>query len=288
MQKTIGLLAALLVVSLFAMPAPAQRAEDYKRMPWHLADIWWDFGEATTFESFEIDVTIEGEIGDDVNLYIAPFGLSQLGESRFYGGIQTHTLAQMKDNPRRRDLGRGGIFSMWGERSHDAIRTGPGGFMESSGHEGDFISVRREIEWGEGRYTFRIVKQRVEYIDGAAYTWVAYTIYSHEDDVETFCGALRFPGEDLQLGRRNAGFIELYGRRPQSLDVIPDVAITFHNPVVNGRAIERPTALAVYDQGVPDYVVAEGVVDEETGSHDIRFEVGQEVDRDSRREELFE
>ena len=279
--------ASLFVLLSLCGDARGDKPEDYNAMPWHLVDVWWDFGKPSTFQSLAIDVTIKGEVADEAQLYIAPFGRSELNKQMFYGGIQTRTLAQTKKSPRRQDIGRGGIFSRWDERSHNAIRTAPGGYMESSGHEGDFVSVRKKMAWGEGRYTCRLVKLDTQWIDGKPFTWVGYFIYDHQRDTETYCGSLRFEGETLALDKNNAGFIELYGRRPASLDDIPKIEVIFHHPVLNGRPVELANAVAFYPQGVPDYAVARGVTDAETKSFDLHFKVGEKVERDKRQERLL-
>jgi hypothetical protein len=43
----------------------------------------------------------------------------------------------LRQDPKIRILGPGFLFSMWGERSLDAIRPSEGGFCQSSGHEKD-------------------------------------------------------------------------------------------------------------------------------------------------------
>lgn len=137
---------------------------------------------------------------------------------------------------------------MWGERSHDAIRPSEGGFFQSSGHEGDFVSVRRPYEWKKGTYTYRLTRMDQEMIDGKPFTWVGAFVYSHEKDENVFVGTLRFKGEKLVLDRKVANFVEVYGRQRPAAD-IPKVTVTFGPPVVNGmpprtQRPKRPTRRA--------------------------------------------
>jgi hypothetical protein len=258
-------------------------------MPWHLVDTWWDIGQETPFESLAVDVTISDDLSSTVNLYIAPIGIGHLSKTPFYGGIQTQAdgytkrlsgkpprrlkpaatwpktevfvaagfslrpfrIASKKDQ-KLRTIGPGFLFSMWGERSHDAIRPADGGFFQSSGHEGDFVSVRRPFAWKKGKYTYRLTRMDQEMIDGKPFTWVGAFVYSHEKDENVFVGALRFKGEKLVLARKVANFVEVYGRRRPVAD-IPKVTVTFGPPVVNGKAPKNPTAEAIYPKGVPDY-----------------------------------
>ena len=217
----------------------------------------------------------------DVNLYIAPIGLGHLNKTPFYGGIQTQADGHTKKDQRIRKIGPGFLMSMWGERSLDAIRPSLGGFCQSSGHEGDFVSIRRSYEWKQGTYTYRITRMDKEMIEGKACTWVGAFVYSHEKDENVFVGALRFPGENLILARQLANFVEVYGRQRPVSD-IPKVTITFGNLKVNGQAVETPTAHAIYPKGVPDY--ADAVAQEKS----IVITVGQPVEnRTKRRVELI-
>lgn len=144
---------------------------------------------------------------------------------------------------------------MWGERSAGAIRPADGGFHQSSGHEGDFVSARRPYAWKKGRYTYRLAKMDRESVAGKPHTWVGAFVYSHGKDENVFVGALRFPGDDLVLDRKVANFVEVYGERKPVAD-IPKLAVTFGPPVVNGAAVKGVSAEAVYPKGVPDYADA--------------------------------
>src|SRR6476659_922956 len=154
--------ASLLLAVLVRVPAAGQdQPKDEKKyapVPWHLVDHWWDIGEDTPFESLAVDVTISADVPPSVNLYVAPIGLGHLSKTPFYGGIQTQADGNTKKDQKLRPLGPGLLFSMWGERSLDAIRPSDGGFLQSSGHEGDFVSVRRPYQWKKGTYTYRVVR----------------------------------------------------------------------------------------------------------------------------------
>jgi hypothetical protein len=265
MPRIRPLLAVLFAVVLFpaAVSLSPARGDDqpprddkkYAPMPWHLLDVWWDVGQAAPFESLAVDVTISDDVPSSVNLYISPIGLGHLSDIAFYGGIQTQIDGNTKSDHNLRTLGPGFLFSMWGERSFDAIRPAEGGFLQSSGHEGDFVSVRRPFAWKKGKYTYRLVRMDQETIDGKPFTWVGAFVYSHDKDENLFVGALRFKGEKLILDRKVANFIEIYGSRKPVAE-IPKVTVTFGPPVVNGHAAANPTAEAIYPKGVPDYADA--------------------------------
>jgi hypothetical protein len=243
----------------------------YPPPPWHLVDLWWDLGEEAPFESYSIDVTISEDVPSTSNLYVAPVGIAHLGKTPFYGGIQTQADGHTKSDRRIRRIGPGFLMSMWGERSLDAIRPSIGGLCQSSGHEGDFVSVRRPYEWSKGTYTYRVVRMDEEEADGQPYTWVGAFVYSHEKDENVFVGALRFKGEDLVLSRKVASFVEVYGRQIP-VSEIPRVTVTFGDLKLNGKPVNVTAARAVYPKKVPDYAEAFA----EDGK--IVIEVGQPVE----------
>ena len=225
------------------------------RMPWHLIDLWWDTGKDVPFESYSLDVTISEDLPESTNLYIAPVGLAHLSKTAFFGGIQTQADGNTKSDPKLRKLGPGFLMSMWGERSLDAIRPSQGGFYQSSGHEGDFVSVRRPYPWKKGSYTYRVVKMDKELVDGKPATWVGAFVYNHAKDENIFIGALRFKGDNLVLERKVASFVEVYGNRIP-VEQIPKVVVTLGKLQVNGEPLKAPPVEAIYPKGVPDYAEA--------------------------------
>ncbi|HWC88915.1 MAG TPA: hypothetical protein VG433_04650 [Pirellulales bacterium] len=247
--------AIVLIIGASALLAEDKRPAPYAPMPWHLVDTWWDIGSDIPLESCSVEITISDDVPADVNLYLAPIGLGHLNKTPFYGGIQTQTDGCTKQDRRVRKLGRGLLFSMWGERSLDAIRPFIGGFCQSSGHEGDFVSVRRPYPWKQGKYTYRIVRMDKEIVDGKPCTWVGAFVYAHERDENVFVGALRFSGENLVLSRQLANFVEIYGEQ-KPVSAIPKLTVTLGNLQVNGKPVEKPTAHAVYPPGVPEYAQA--------------------------------
>ena len=237
---------------------PHEDESRFKSMPWHLVDLWWNFKEPTPFERLEVEVTIDTDVPEPVPLYIAPIGLGHLGETPFYGGIQTQSDGYTRENPRLRKIGPGLLFSRWEERRVEAVRPAEGGLFQSSGHEGDFVSVRRPYRWTKGTYTYRLVKMERDDLGDEVFTWVGAFLESHERHETIFIGALRFPGDKLTLKPAVANFVEIYGPRiPVSR--IPRVTVTFGPPIVNGKRPEQVSAEAIYPKGVPDYAEARAV-----------------------------
>ena len=96
-----------------------QPARRLPPQPWHTADITWYFTRTTPhFESLDVDVTIDRDVSTNVNLYIAPCGMGKLNDIEFYGGLQSNANGwPSKDEHVRHFIGKGGIFSRWGERN---------------------------------------------------------------------------------------------------------------------------------------------------------------------------
>lgn len=252
----------VLLLTFALVPAPARSdeapARAYRGFPWHLVDYWWDFGEARDFESYSLDVTIEGKIDPEIPLYIAPVGIGDFGGQRFYGGLQTQSDGYREfPHPKQKEfIGKGVIFSRWDVRGLGASRRATGGLFESGGYEGDFISVRNTFDWSAGSYTYSLRKMDKEVVDGATHTWVGGFVRDHAAGTERYIGALRFRGNDLKLSARLASFVEIY-RRPIPLDQIPDITVTFSNWRINGEAVTPEVASAFYADGVPPYLASE-------------------------------
>ncbi|QDT28360.1 hypothetical protein Enr10x_37020 [Gimesia panareensis] len=259
----------LMAVCLLTESVQADEKE-YKQMPWHLVDLWWDLGEESVFESYSIDVTISDDLPSTKNLYIAPIGLGHLSQTPFYGGLQTQSDGYTLANKTLRKIGPGLLMSMWGERSHEAIRPAEGGFFQSSGHEGDFVSIRRPYKWTQGTYTYKLIRLDREMVDGKPCTWVGAFVKSHEKDESIFIGALRFKGDKLMLSPKIASFVEVYGARIPVTE-IPRVTVTFNHLQVNGKPATVKSVEAIYPKGVPDYAAAKS-----TGKS-VEIIVGQPV-----------
>ncbi len=254
MYRHILLLIFSLIVTNSVRSADAQE-RPFARMPWHLVDLWWDLGKDQSFESYSIDVTFSDNVPATTNLYVAPLGLGHLNKTPFYGGIQTQADGNTKSEPQLRKIGPGFLMSMWGERQLDAIRPSQGGFFQSSGHEGDFVSVRYPYAWTKGTYTYRVVKMEKEIVDDKPTTWVGAFVFSHDKHENIFVGALRFPGEQLVLSRKVASFVEIYGGSIP-VEQIPKLTVTFGQLKVNGEPKKNPAVEAIYPKDVPDYAKA--------------------------------
>lgn len=229
--------------------------------PWHLLNVRVTFDRAPeTFETFCVRFRVEGEVGENVNLYFSPFN-STINQLPFYGGVQT-AISGLDADGHRSAGGRGGIFSRWRERDTAAIERAPGGLIESSGHEGDFIGVRNSFAWDEGRY--RLCLRKSERIDGAPlpagfdaddiafgwgryeHTWVRMEATDLNAGTTTFVGALAIPGRTLALGKDNTLFAEIYGRpSPFPAERVSAVTITAEGFQADGESLPFRTITTV-------------------------------------------
>lgn len=254
-------------------------AGQIKGTPWHLVDLWWNLGANMPFESYSIDVDILDDVPTNVNLYIAPVGLGKLSGQGFYGGLQTHSDGRTREDDDDLGIGRGIIFSRWDERDPAAIRpSAPGGYYQSAGNEGDFISARAPYHWTRGLYTYRIVKMDRAEVHGTNGIWVGAFVYSHERHENAFIGALWFGGENLVLDKSVASFLEIYGSRIPVSD-IPTIHLRYENPMVNGQAISDPQVRGSFDRGIPD--VAD--VEWRDGGVDVSVNATNHIERPQRR-----
>ena len=285
-------------VFVYALPSKPGRAQSLAGLstptPWHLTDVWIDFSHAPEdIESYCVTLSLDVDVPDDVNLYIASTW-STINKVRFYGGVQTRIDGhERKDDSaplvQRR---RGAIFSRWRERAWGAIEQAPGGLVESSGHEGDFIGVRNDFPWREGSYELCLRKaavvegdplpedyevEDVEFGWGRfVHTWVRMEVTDVASGDTTFVGALAFPGP-FSMGRSNVIFVEIYGNPSPfpALDV-PQFTVSFENFQVDGEdwPYERVTDIsntvpsesaAIPKLGYASYDASRGVIDIEVG-----------------------
>ena len=236
---------------------PQLPADALVRTPWHMTNVRVDFDRVPEdFETYCITFRLEGETADDVNLYFSPFN-GTINRLTYYGGIQTHIDGRRPDGSQVR-RNKGAIFSRWRERDTDAIMAASGGLYQSLGNEGDFISVRNDFAWGQGRY--RLCLRKSDLVEGDAlpedfdaddiamswdryeHTWVRMEATDLNSSDTTFIGALAIPGKTLLLRRNNVLFAEIYGRpSPFPAERVPDLKIAVENFQLNGKAVSYRT-----------------------------------------------
>ena len=223
------------------------------RRPWHLVNLWWTFDKPTTnFKRLDVDVTIDRDIPETYNLYIAPVGLGKLNGISFYGGIQSNINGwNSKQSRRRVHPGRGAIFSRWSSEEKkpiglDHVRMQPGGLCESAGYEGEFCSVRRPYKWAAGQYTWSIVKAETIEHRGVPHTWFACEVTDKATGKVTRIGSLLFEGKTFTFWNRNSAFVEVYATSRIPASGIPVCHVTFAMPRINGELPGLKKAAVAY------------------------------------------
>ena len=277
MKSLAQLIISLLVVAAFvvcgatAKSAESKPAAPLPPLPWHLADVWWTFEEATpNFQSLEVDVTIDRDVPDTVNLYIAPCGIAKINGLDFYGGLQSNINGWANaTNQTRVHPGKGAIFSRWSSDKKTPVGlenvrvAGTNCLVESAGYEGEFASVRRPFAWTKGTYTYQITKAQTEVVDGKTNTWFTCRVKDASGQVHEI-GSLRFEGADFTFWARHATFVEVYSTAKIPRSEIPEVKVTFSYPRLNGQLPKLKSASVVHPgpgerSGSPD--CAKAVVD---------------------------
>jgi len=229
--------------------------------PWHMVGLYFTLDQSYEMETFSVDLKVLSDVPDDLYLYISPFGGGRINETGFYGGIQTQcggyqsVLGEQNDGPFI-PLGRAMIFSRWGNRESSAIRMAAGGVCESSGYEGDFISVRNSLKWKKGTYTLTLKKtEQTVLLSTELHTRVELQVYDHQKKQTFVCGSLAFPGTTLVLDPENYLFFELYSKRV-NVNELPPMKFVCENYCVNGKPVHIPFVAANYDKNFPKYADA--------------------------------
>ena len=251
----------VLLAALVAL-ASSTDGREYRRMPWHLADVWWTLEREAELKEFSIDVEFETDVGREVRLFIAPIGLVTLDETKAYAGFQNRSRIDEQGAEGMRV-----IFSRWGERRRDHIRPEPGGLWESGGYEGDFISVRKVYPWRPGRYAMSLIRLDGDDADPPG-AWVRLRVCFTLDERCESAGALKFPGTALRLKRQFASFVEIFGPAIDP-DTIPKGSVVIGNVRVNGEKARLASASAYYPKDVPHYATARSA-----GEDRVRIEFG--------------
>ena len=204
------------------------------QVPEHLAYSWWYWRLASDFDELVFDFTVHNDPGDfsDRNGLYLMVCFGQISGHKFYFGLQTDVYDPALGTGR----GKGLIFSRWGERDLADARVAGGtdGWAQESGHEGDFIGVRRAYEWDTGDYQMWLAPDG-EDEDGAWYgVW-----FTDVDTGETlWVGSLKFPlvDGDAPLKPEAYSTLEIYGHPVIHPIDIPEWYVSMGPPEGDGVA----------------------------------------------------
>ena len=184
----------------------------------------WETGQ-DNFRELVTDFTIHNDVGDwsDEHGYYLILIQNEISGAGFYFGVQTDVQGR----------GKGVIFSRWGTRDlANAKWDETHGWTQSSGHEGDFIGVRRYYNWGQGDYRVRIAPEGRD-ADGE---WFGLWITDLTTYETTWIGSLKFPllNGTATFGPYSSATIELYGY-PQIRPIdIPQWHVSVKPPMGDG------------------------------------------------------
>mmetsp|Transcript_16877 Transcript_16877/g.31038 ORF Transcript_16877/g.31038 Transcript_16877/m.31038 type:complete len:383 (-) Transcript_16877:63-1211(-) len=239
--------------------------------PWHLADVFMKLPKSAGQEEFHelsIEIEVLSPVKQSANLYVCCLGgWTNLGP--FYAGLQTNigapfcergplqcssakTLSKARSQGPQERVGEdyGAIFSRWGPANmDDAAVCAADAFAEAASYEGDFVSVRRHLDWASEPKVvlFRLARET----QSSTGTWVRCEVESNET-VEVV-GWLFFRGTE-PLKFRNTeiySFFEIYGEDPGfSMDAFDPCSYESRNLQFNGRPI-KPHTRVIHYRDVP-------------------------------------
>ena len=209
--------------------------------PEHMVYAYWDWDYQNPLRNQQSalnEITVEIEIHNDIELAGSGNGIylmvcnGDVDGIGYYFGLQTD-MHNNNANVPSRNTGKGLIYSRWKESNLVNARIPDDGFTESSGHEGEFIGVRRNYEWGAGKYLLRMGQDGP---DDSAGRWYGLWITDLATETETWIGSLRFPlvGGRALLGPRCYNTVEIYGPPIAPRD-IPYWKVTLNPPQGDGK-----------------------------------------------------
>ncbi|MGQ9622555.1 MAG: hypothetical protein ACUVTO_03790 [Candidatus Caldatribacteriaceae bacterium] len=108
------------------------------------------------------------------------------------------------------------IFSRWDTRDLISAKVAPGGWTESAGYEGGFISVHKSYNWKARKYSTRVAYIRSNLLGDWYGVWIVNESVAREDCV----GSLRFlqnSGRDRSIADDGGTWTEIYYRETTPL-----------------------------------------------------------------------
>ena len=271
-----------------ATPAPALTS--LVDTPEHMAYLWWHWGQDRDtsgdgregIKELTFDFTIHndpGDFSDEYGLYLM-LCHGFIGNVEFYFGLQTDVGGHPENVG-----GKGFVFSRWETRdlANARVADSEEGWTQSSGHEGDFIGVRRAYDWGAGEY-------RVSFApDGADSEgeWFGVWITDKATYETTWIGSLKFPYENgrAAIGPTVYTIMEIYGGSQIQAFRIPEWHVSLKRPLGDGLesgwfesgyaafGSEMENADVRYDSADGEvHIVAGGAVERTTPAQVVTFE----------------
>ncbi len=242
-------------------------------LPSGLTYVWWRFG-VPEFDDLQIDFTIHNDLSTKPGIYLQLYQ-GKIGDVGFYFGFQTDVY----DPALWKGRGKGIVFSRWKTRDLSDARPISGGWVQSSGHEGDFIGIRRKYDWTSHKYRFRLT--RIE--DDERGTWYGLFILDRDRGREDYVGSLRFPessGKRPLIKDGGGSWTEVYSGAGRP-DDIPSWHVSIEGCYAERRKVRARQAVSDYSK-VPNTDV---FFDEKT--RNVHMKMGRGVKRAHTKGRLF-
>ena len=240
-----------------------------------MANIWWEWAEGKdNFRELVIDFTIHNDVdawSDRTWLYLM-LCYSSISDVAFYFGLQTNVY-----DPERGRRGKGLIFSRWGTRdlANARIADPAEGWTQSSGHEGDFIGVRRTYNWAAGDYRARLAPDGAPDSDGE---WYGVWVTELSSGMTTWAGSLKFPFVKGEATVQSPTYttLEIYGGRPIRPIDIQEWHVSLKRPIGDGaRPFSGYIAYSPFTEGA----VMNSEVTDTPEKDEVHFYVGGTTER---------
>ena len=186
----------------------------------------WDWKPELSFDEISVTVDIHNDIeySGANGLYLIGCTSFSIGEYDASFGLQTDVNTGPDGG--WRNIGKGAIFSVWAVPSLEGVRSSDAAWIESGDYRGNFISVRRSIQWGAGWYTMRVSAEETDEVG----RWFGYYVN------DTWIGSLRF-ARDARIHVSCETSIEVYGADVKPSD-IPYWKVSLAAPVADGVPAE--------------------------------------------------
>ena len=236
-----------------------------------MASMWWNWETGEGSQDGFTEIVFQFTIHDDVDLggstgYYLMLSYGDLGATRYYFGLQTNVYAPQSQTYR----GKGLIFSRWGTRDlSNALAADTDGWTQSSGHEGDFIGVRRSYDWGAGSYLVKLaLDTSLTAQDGK---WYGVWITDVSTGVTTWGGSLKFPPKNSKtlIRKKSISTLEIYGGSIKPID-LPRLRVSMQRP--EGDGVQASSGQTSYDQLARNILNSDVYYDRDNDI--VRFEMG--------------
>ena len=115
-------------------------------------------------------------------------------------------------------------------------RAAEDGWTQQSGHEGNFIGVRRNYDWTAGDYTARLAPDGLE-DDGE---WYSLWITHNNTEETTWAGSLKFPLVNGMSQQHPHSYttLEIYGGKYIRPIDIPEMHVSMEAPLADNKKPE--------------------------------------------------